>query len=590
MVVIPKSKGDRTNPNAYRGITLKSHMVKIFEAVLTNRLVMWLESNSKLPREQLAYRKARSGEEHILSLHLLRETVLAGNESLYAGFLDLTKAFPSVNRQMLIKDLVVAGVSSKIISAIRCLYVSDTFQLLLDGVPGSVVFVVIVGVHEGSSLSPVLFIFFIRDLPLELLANSEIDFPRVQGQPLAALIYADDVTNLALSSEGLQASFDTSTSFFERRKLKVNPSKTVCVRFIKARCNHVLSGVWSLDGAVCHEVSEVRYLGVIFDNRGSWASQKTKIDAKAKMALGRVKIMCKTVGVKKLKPIIDLFNSVVGGVIRYGLATWGVQCIGSSILNRHFCDFIKWLFRFPRGVSHEGIMASFARRCTFCDALFLAACGIARANLNPGSILGDQISELVQNSKTSKWFDKVRAELAKRDVAEIVFLNSGMFLSDRRKYGVKFSQFCFHQHLSSLTGSSNDLIKIERPFGIFPFLYSCHPNESRFLLAFLLSCWRWIDSGRCVLFPDVCYVCDQLFSSYHILFECILFRENRKEFCENTGFVFNFEALCVNEYKMSISVVKLGKRMYEKCIEMADLFSDLIPLLHLVPEDVDPRS
>jgi hypothetical protein len=129
-------------------------MLKFFESLLQTRLYAWMESKCLIPPEQLAYRAHHSGSDHIYALNVIRESAIAKKKKLFVAFIDLRKAFPSVNRVRLLQDLANAGASDMTVSILRRLYVSDTFQLLLDGVPGSMVFVVVSGVHEGSCLSP----------------------------------------------------------------------------------------------------------------------------------------------------------------------------------------------------------------------------------------------------------------------------------------------------------------------------------------------------------------------------------------------------------------------------------------------------
>ena len=57
LFILYKGKGDKNSPDAYRGITLKSHMLKLFEAIIARRLSRWLDEQHLLPVEQLAYRK-----------------------------------------------------------------------------------------------------------------------------------------------------------------------------------------------------------------------------------------------------------------------------------------------------------------------------------------------------------------------------------------------------------------------------------------------------------------------------------------------------------------------------------------------------
>jgi hypothetical protein len=70
LFLLYKGKGDKTLADSFRGITLKSHMLKLFESLLERRLYRWMEARRLLPREQLAYRRGRSGVDHIFVLNV----------------------------------------------------------------------------------------------------------------------------------------------------------------------------------------------------------------------------------------------------------------------------------------------------------------------------------------------------------------------------------------------------------------------------------------------------------------------------------------------------------------------------------------
>jgi hypothetical protein len=187
LFVLYKGKGDKSDPNNYSGITLKLHFLKLLDTVMCNRLMFWINSHNLLPVEQLAYRRGLSGTDHLF-LNILTEDAMSTGKNICVGFIDLQKDFPSVNRGKLIEDLVRAGVSSQAVRLFKRLYVGDTFRLLLDGVPGHVVFCVVGGVHEGSCLSPTLFIFFIRELPA-CLNQLTINSPVVGGSRISWLFF-----------------------------------------------------------------------------------------------------------------------------------------------------------------------------------------------------------------------------------------------------------------------------------------------------------------------------------------------------------------------------------------------------------------
>ncbi len=164
LFILYKGSGPKDNANNFRGITLKSQLLKLLESLLCERLRIWAESKQLLPREQLAYRPGHNGVDHLYSLSLLRDHAKANGHRLHAAFIDLRKAFPSINRQRLLDKLASLGVSDSFLRMLTCLYTGDSFSILLDGVSSAQTFQVNAGVHEGSPLSPLLFILFIAQL------------------------------------------------------------------------------------------------------------------------------------------------------------------------------------------------------------------------------------------------------------------------------------------------------------------------------------------------------------------------------------------------------------------------------------------
>ncbi len=173
---------------------------------------------------------------------------------------------------------------------------------------------------------------------------------------------------------------------------------------------------------------------------------------------------------------------------------------------------------------------------------------------------------------SSQWYDIVTAETDRRGLLPEILERGKEFVSNRREYGVVFAQFCFHAHSNALTGSSADLVKLSKKFGVLPFLFVCHPEQSRYLLSFLLSCWRYTDACRCINYPAICETCDQENSSVHILFECVLFCLLREEFETETGQPFSFALLESEDLDVCRLSVRLGKDLFEAVAELCEFW------------------
>ncbi len=281
--------------------------------------------------------------------------------------------------------------------------------------------------------------------------------------------------------------------------------------------------------------------------------------------------MAQTIGVSNVRHLVNLFDATVSSIYRYGLGVWGVSCAQVTKLDDLFVEFMRWLFKLPPKTGKMALLACFARRCAKCDAIFLAATQIAQAAGTRNRNWAEVVQDLKTGVLSSQWYDIVTAETDRRGLLSEILERGKEFVSNRREYGVVFAQFCFHAHTNALTGSSADLVKLSKKFGVLPFLFVCHPEQSRFLLSFLLSCWRYTDACRCINYPAICETCDQENSSVHILFECVLFCLLREEFEEETGQSFSFALLESEDLDVCRLSVRLGKDLFEAVAELCEI-------------------
>ena len=116
---LPK-KGDLSNCNNWRGITLLSLTSKVFSRILLTRMQKTVDTI--LRQEQAGFRKGRSCVDQIFTLRQIMEQSEEWNTTVYAAFVDYEKAFDSVHRDSLWKIMRHYGIPSKLVKITKLLY------------------------------------------------------------------------------------------------------------------------------------------------------------------------------------------------------------------------------------------------------------------------------------------------------------------------------------------------------------------------------------------------------------------------------------------------------------------------------------
>ena len=120
-------KGDWSDCGNYRGISLLSVVGKVLADILLQRL------SDVYPESQHGYRSGRGTIDGIFTVRQLMEKTREQRCNLYIAFIDFTKAFDTVNRQLLFSLLGKIGCPPKLIGMLKCLYSNVKARLIIDG-------------------------------------------------------------------------------------------------------------------------------------------------------------------------------------------------------------------------------------------------------------------------------------------------------------------------------------------------------------------------------------------------------------------------------------------------------------------------
>ena len=172
-----KGKGSATERGNYRGLKLIEHAMKVFERIFE----ILIRDIVDIDAMQVGFRPGRGTTDAIFILRQLQEKYLAKGRHLYFAFVDLEKAFDCVPRKVIWWALRKAGVDEWIVKVVQCMYDGCTSHIRVnDSFSNSIE--VKVGVHQGSVLSPLLFIIVLEALSREFRTGCPWE-----------LFYADDL-------------------------------------------------------------------------------------------------------------------------------------------------------------------------------------------------------------------------------------------------------------------------------------------------------------------------------------------------------------------------------------------------------------
>ena len=252
---IPKV-ANATDPSDLRPISLLPVPGKLLEKYITLSIENFLETNDFFSDEQNGFRKGKS------TSSAMSKFLVSLNEShtCIAAYLDVRKAFDTINHARLLSKLRAAGLGDGLCRLLENYLTNRQQKTRLFGAVSDLK-PVNIGVPQGSTVGPLMFIVYINDLP-KVLHSAK------------SLMYADD-TVLYLSSNytkevrrKLQSDLINIEKWCMVNKLSLNVSKTKIMTFMSDHKRKTYPKLrFHMKGKIIEEVDDYKYLGTTIDNR-----------------------------------------------------------------------------------------------------------------------------------------------------------------------------------------------------------------------------------------------------------------------------------------------------------------------------------
>ena len=311
--VVPIFKaGDTSAINNYRPIFVLSFFSKVFEKIVYNHVLDFIDDNNVLYDYQYGFRHSHSTQQAIITLVDRITKSLDKGHIAITILLDLKKYFDTVDHRILPRKLYAYGIRGALLKWFESYLTGRTQYVAFNGTNSDIHYVKC-GVPQGSILGLLFFILYMNDI----CSVSKLLF---------TLLYADD-TCVMLSGKDLKdliavliVELISLCDWLKSNNLSLNTQKTFFMVFHRARLKSANCNDLVIDNASITRVYSAKYLGIIIDVKFNWIEHITYIKNKISKAIG---IMYKARQYLNNSSLVNLYYSYVYPYLTYCIEVWG---------------------------------------------------------------------------------------------------------------------------------------------------------------------------------------------------------------------------------------------------------------------------
>ena len=309
-------KGDSNIFDNYRPISVLPSVSKVIERIMHNQIHKYFTNLELYYKSQYGFRSQHSTELAALDLIDRVISMLDQNEIPLNIYLDLSKAFDTLDHGILLHKLYYYGIRNKALKLIESYLLHRKQYVEINDIKSDLLSIK-TGVPQGSILGPLFFLIYINDIA----QASNKFYP---------IIYADDTTLSATLStfgdnssktDGINSELSKIMTWLKLNRLSLNISKTKAMMFHMPQ-KVVEAPELKLDGTIIEYVNEFNFLGICIDKHLTWKSHINYITNKLNKTNA---ILCKLKNILPQNILITIYNTLFLPYLNYGNILWNAN-------------------------------------------------------------------------------------------------------------------------------------------------------------------------------------------------------------------------------------------------------------------------
>ncbi len=310
---------DPNNPTNYRGVAVSDTLSKLFTYILNDRLYNYFVENELWSKNQNGFMKKKRCEDNIFIINTMyQKYVKQGRKRLYLAFIDFSKFFDRINREMLRYKLLKYGVTGNFYRVLKSYYEKSLYAIKSDsGI--SPYFEANNGVKQGCNLSPTLSNIYQNDI--HEIFDEGCDPICLDNVKMNSLSWADDLVLMSTSQKGLQNCLDRLSTYCDKWGMKLNVRKT---KFMIMSVGTVRNcGSLEYEGNPIDYVTTYKYLGLQLSSNGKFNAMIYDRCMKASRASFQMRNAISTTYNVSHQLAMSIFDKQIYPILSYGSSIWG---------------------------------------------------------------------------------------------------------------------------------------------------------------------------------------------------------------------------------------------------------------------------